>query len=215
MKIAVTGGIGSGKSFVCRMLEARGISIYYCDVEAQRIMASQPDVQAELKDLVGPDVYLPETTPSPFGKGRCINKPLLSAFMHRGAEAAAQVNAIVHPRVAADFMASGKDWMECAILFESGFDRYADFIVSIACPLPERIRRITLRDHCDRETALLWIAMQTTEEERCRRAHHIIHNDGLRPLPPQIDRLLDIIAGRHSPELTASPLQSNHSDPSK
>lgn len=196
MRIAVTGGIGSGKSFVCRMLEARGISIYYCDVEAQRIMASRTDVQAELKELVGPDVYLPASTPSPFGSGLCINKPRLSAFMHQGAEAAAQVNAIVHPRVAADFMASGKEWMECAILFESGFDRYADFIVSIACPLPERIRRITERDHCDRATALRWIGMQTSEEERCRRAHHVILNDGLQPLLPQIERLLEAVAER-------------------
>lgn len=190
MRIAITGGIGSGKSFVCRMLAERGIDIYSCDTEAQRIIATHPGVQSELSALVGDDVYLPEGTPMPFGAGRRINKSLLSAFMHRGPHFAAKVNAIVHPRVAEDFLESGRRWMECAILFESGFDRYVDCIVNITCPLEERIARIMARDHCDRSTALRWIGMQISEEERCARSHHIIHNDGSQPLLPQIERLL-------------------------
>ena len=193
MRIAVTGGIGSGKSFVCRMLEARGISIYYCDVEAQRIMASRTDVQAELKELVGPDVYLPASTPSPFGSGLCINKPRLSAFMHQGPEAAAQVNAIVHPRVAADFMASGKEWMECAILFESGFDRLVDKVVAVVAPTPLRVERIMARDHIEEKMAQEWIDKQMTTEELIQRADFVVYNDGTKELEDQLDRLLETI----------------------
>lgn len=88
--------------------------------------------------------------------------------------------------------------MECAILFESGFDRFVDRVVVVTCPEDERIRRIMARDNCSADTARRWIALQTSDDERLRRAslingdddaYHII-NDGTAPLGTQIDRLL-------------------------
>ena len=194
MKTAIIGGIGAGKSHICRMLAAKGIEIYNCDAEARRIMTHDAEVQAELKALVGPDVYLPAdvslSADAAFSQVLMLNKPVLRAYMQRGPQAVASVNAIVHPRVARDFIRSGKEWMECAILFESGFHRLVDRIVCVSCPLEERLRRICQRDGCDRATAQRWIDMQMDDEERQTRSHTIILNDGTAPLEPQIAQLL-------------------------
>ena len=94
MTYAITGGIGSGKSFYCRQLEAAGFPIFYCDDEAKRIIRTSEVVRRELTALVGDDVYDAEG---------CLQKPVLAAFICRGKEFAAQVDAIVHPRVAEAF----------------------------------------------------------------------------------------------------------------
>ena len=194
MKTAIIGGIGAGKSHICRLLEARGIEIYNCDAEARRIITHDAEVRAELSALVGPDVYLPSPEPSPSTSAHApepiLNKPVLRAYMQQGPQAVARVNAIVHPRVARDFLRSGKEWMECAILFESGFHRLVDRIVCVSCPLEERLRRIQLRDGCERAVAQRWIDMQMDDEERQSRSHTIILNDGVAPLEPQIEQLL-------------------------
>ena len=116
MKTAITGGIGSGKSYVCQLLKERGIDIYDCDSAAKRLMRTSEQLKARLRALVGDDVYI---------DGR-LNKPLLAQFLLASDNNKQAVNAIVHPAVADDFIASGMEWMECAILYESGFDRLVD-----------------------------------------------------------------------------------------
>ncbi len=94
--MGITGGIASGKSYVCHQLEAAGHPVFYCDDEAKRIIRTAPAVRRELSALVGPEVYTPEGQ---------LNKPVLSAWLCRGQRQAHQVNAIVHPRVAEAFAA--------------------------------------------------------------------------------------------------------------
>lgn len=94
LRIGITGGIGSGKSYVCRQLEAVGHEVFYCDEEAKRIIRHDATVQQALRQLVGHEVYDAE--------GRLV-KPVLAAYLCRGREYAAQVDAIVHPRVALAF----------------------------------------------------------------------------------------------------------------
>lgn len=194
MKTAITGGIGAGKSYICRMLNERGIAVYDCDAAARHIITHDAQVQAELTALVGPEVYQADAAgaPPPSGTpaGRSLNKAVLSAFMQRGPEEVRRVNAIVHPRVARDFLRSGKEWMECAILFESGFHHLVDRTVCVICPTEERLRRIQARNHCDRATAQKWIDLQMPDGERQRRSHSIVVNDGTTPLEPQIEPLL-------------------------
>lgn len=198
-RIAITGGIGSGKSYICRMLENRGISIFNCDLVAKDIIAHDAGVRERLARLVGGEP----------------TRQRLGDYLRAGNGNDARVNAIVHPRVAEAFIASGQQWMECAILFESGFDRLVDNIVVVTCPTDERIRRITIRDHCDTDTARRWMALQLTDEERLRRAEACderaeaceeniastavscrprrvfrIVNDGTTPIEPQLDELL-------------------------
>lgn len=219
MRIAITGGIGSGKSFVCRLLEKRGIEVFNCDIVAKQIIATHHEVRDELYALVAAENAAAESadtegaaSENAASKGAAratvslgsaegqatLTKQALGDYIRRGPEFAARVNAIVHPRVAGAFLTSGLQWMECAILFESGFDRLVDRVVVVTCPTEERIRRIMDRDHCDADTAHRWLALQMTDEERLDRAadkrpFHIV-NDGISPIAPQLDALLATLA---------------------
>ncbi len=171
---AVTGGIGSGKSYVCRILEERGFPIFYCDDEAKRIIREDAEVRRLLTDLVGEGVY--DTA------GRLV-KSRLADYICRSTEHAARVDAIVHPRVGEAFARWAESrserlvFMECALLFEAAFDRYADYSVLVSAPLEQRIAQVMQRDGVTREKALSWISLQMSEEEKMRRATHIIYND--------------------------------------
>ena len=102
MKIAITGGIGSGKSFVCRELAKRGIEVYDCDAAAKRLMCSDEQLQAALKLLVGNEVYADGV----------LQKPVLAQFLLASEANKLAVNDVVHPAVARDFEQSGKNWLE-------------------------------------------------------------------------------------------------------
>lgn len=179
MKTAITGGIGSGKSYVCQLLKERGIDIYDCDSAAKRLMRTSEQLKARLRALVGDDVYI---------DGR-LNKPLLAQFLLASDNNKQAVNAIVHPAVADDFIASGMEWIECAILYESGFYRLVDRVVCVTAPRDIRLQRIMNRDGITREKAEEWIDCQMPQEEVARRSDIVIVNDGT-PLLPQLEGLL-------------------------
>lgn len=181
MKIGITGGIGSGKSYVCRLLAGRGISVYDCDSAAKRLMRTSPDLRRRLTEAVGPDCYEAD--------GR-LNKAAVARFLLSSEANARMVDGIVHPAVAADFEASGSAWMECAILFESGFDRLVDRVVAVTAPREVRLARVMRRDGITREKAEEWLAKQLPQEEVARRADFTIVNDGVEDVEAQIDRLL-------------------------
>lgn len=183
MKIAVTGGIGSGKSYVCRHLTERGIRVYDCDAAAKRLMCTSATLQEKLKTLIGAAVY---------HDGQLV-KPIMAAFLLASDENQKAVNAIVHPAVADDFKASGYDWMECAILFESGFDHLVDCVICVTAPEEVRIQRVMARDGLTRERALDWLAKQFPQEEVRRRSDYEIVNDGLQDIGPQIDTIIQQI----------------------
>lgn len=180
MKIAVTGCIGSGKSFVCHKLEERGISIYNCDDAAKRLIATSDKIKRELTALVGDNVYV---------EGR-LNKAFLSSFLLKSNENTLRVNGIIHPAVAEDFIASGAKWMECAILFTSGFDRLVDKTICVTAPLSTRMERIVLRDGITEAKAKEWIGIQMPQEEMLRLCDYEIKNDGTADLDEQIDNIL-------------------------
>ena len=179
-RIAITGGIGSGKSYVCRLLQRRGIDVYDCDAAAKRLMRCSPDLRQQLTQLIGPDTYI----------GDQLNKAAVAQFLLSSDDHAHAIDAIVHPAVAADFLASGKRWMECAILFESGFDRLVDHIIVVTAPQVVRVNRIMQRDGISREKALEWMNRQLPQDEVRRRCQFEIVNDGEADLEKQIERLL-------------------------
>ncbi len=185
MKIALTGGIGSGKSFVCRLLEKRGIGVYDCDEAAKRLMRTSLAMQRELSEVVGKDVF-------PNG---ILDKRALSEFIVASETNVRTVNDIVHPAVARDFLCSGYDWLESAILFDSGFDSRIqfDYVVCVTAPLEVRIERIMTRDGVTREQALGWIGRQMAQEEKLRRSDFEIKNSGQTDLDEQIDNLLQSV----------------------
>lgn len=167
MKIAITGGIGSGKSYLCKIFREHGIDVYDCDSAAKRIMREDAEVVRKIKEAVGEDAYTED------GK---LNKSLLSSFLLASAENASVINGIVHPAVADDFLKSGINVMECAILFQSGFDRIVDKIICVSAPLQTRVARVMHRDSISREKAMEWISCQMSQEEMERRSNLIVDN---------------------------------------
>lgn len=180
--IAITGGIGSGKSYVCQLLLKRGIVVYDCDEAAKRLMRESPSLRSQLKNLVGNDVY----------RGTDLQKRVLAAYILQSDEHKQAVNDIVHPAVASDFINSGYEWLESAILFESGFSLRVPFyrVVCVSAPLEVRIARIMRRDSLTRDMALQWINRQMPQSEMVSRSDFEIVNDGERDLESQIDTLL-------------------------
>ena len=182
MKVAITGGIGSGKSYVCRELERRGIHVYDCDAAAKRLMRTDVQLQVDLQQLVGDRVYV----------NGDLQKPVLAKFLLTSEANKQAVNDIVHPAVARDFEQSGYDWLESAILFDSGFEQRTHFdrVVCVTAPLEVRVERVMLRDHINREKALEWIDAQLPQEEVLVKSDFEVVNDGQRDVAQEVTQLL-------------------------
>ncbi len=183
MRTAITGGIGSGKSHVCHLLAKRGIQVYDCDAAAKRLMRDDETLRQQLTQLVGEGTYI----------NKVLQKAVLAKFLLASKANKQAVNAVVHPAVARDFMQSDYQWLESAILFDSGFDRRVPFdrIVCVTAPTDIRVERIMRRDNISREKALEWINCQMSQDEMARRSDFVITNDGKEDLEKQIDKLLN------------------------
>lgn len=186
MLTAITGGIGSGKSYVCRILESRGICVYDCDAAAKRLMRTSEKLQQELRQLVGQDVYTSDGQ---------LQKRVLSDFLLTSEANKLALNDVIHPAVAEDFLSSGMTWLESAILFESGFDSRVSFdrVVCVSAPRDVRIQRIMRRDNISAAKAAEWIDTQMAQEEVERRSHFVIVNDDKSDIEQQIDNMLSQI----------------------
>ncbi len=192
VKIGITGGIGSGKSYVSRLLtEHYGIPVYNTDSEAKRLMLSDEGIRRRLTALLGKEVYKSDGT---------LNKPLLANYLFADSCHAGQINAIVHPQVKVDFL----KWadrqtgcevvaLESAILFESGFDNIVDKVVMVYAPVELRIRRVMLRDSTTEEKIRQRIVAQMDDKAKQDRSDFIIFNDGSRPLNLQLDDLQETL----------------------
>lgn len=184
MKVAITGGIGSGKSYVCRLLAEQDIEVYDCDRAAKLLMNSSPTLRQQLTQLIGTDTYLPDGT---------LNKAVVARFLLESDANKTAINNVVHPAVAADFESSGKEWLESAILFESGFDKRIAFthVICVTAPLVVRINRICSRDSISRKKAQQWIDKQMSQEMKAAKSTFVIDNDGKKNLRIQIDNILN------------------------
>ena len=176
MKIGITGGIGSGKSYVCKRLAKHGIEVYDCDAAAKRLIRTSPDLQQQIVRLVG-----------------SLDKAAMSRFLLASESNQQAMNAIVHPAVFRDFEQSGMQWMESAILFESGADTLVNKTVAVTAPQEVRIQRIIERDGITREKAQQWMARQWSQADVMARADYIIVNDGVTDIDEQIESLLEKI----------------------
>ena len=180
MKIGITGGIGSGKSYVCQRLIARGYEVYDCDSAAKRLMRTSPEIRQQLTALIGPDTYVNDQ----------LNKAAVARFLLVSEENAKAIDTIVHPAVFRDFEASGIKWMESAILYESGAFRLVDKTIVVTAPEEVRIQRVMQRDNISREKVLEWMQRQLPQEEVRRRADYEIVNDGKTDLEKQLNKIL-------------------------
>ena len=187
ISIAITGGIGSGKSYISHILQEYGIPIYNTDDEAKRLMVSDEGIRRDLVALLGEEVYVQGT----------LNKSLLASYLFADAENASRINGIVHPRVKLDFCRwleqhTDKEivGMECAILFEAGFDDAVDAVVMVYAPETLRVERAMKRDHATETQIRARIAAQLDDEEKRKRADYVIYTDGSIPLDSQLSTLI-------------------------
>ena len=187
LRVAITGGIGSGKSYVCRRLERHGIRVHDCDTAAKRLMRDSDELREALRQLVGDEVYV----------GNVLQKPVMARFLLKSEANKQAVNDVVHPAVARDFEESGYTWLESAILFDSGFDMRTrfDYIICVTAPLEVRIRRVMKRDGISRQQALDWIQRQLPQDEVRARSDFEIVNDGKANIEKQIETIIKQIKG--------------------
>lgn len=187
ISLGITGGIGSGKTFVCRKLEQRGIPVFYTDDEARAEMIENHALQISLQNLLGQSVTDAE--------GRLL-KPVLSEYIRSAKSHVAQVDALVHPCVRRRM----ERWIqncpesvvavECALLFEAGFETSLTYSILITAPTDVRERRVMARDGKTEAEVRQWISMQMDEAEKRRRADFTIVNDGKADVDEQLSQIL-------------------------
>lgn len=183
MKIGITGGIGSGKSYICQRLKTRGIEVYDCDSAAKRLIRTSDSIRRQLTQLIGEDTYI----------GDSLNKVAVARFLLASESHAQAIDHIVHPAVFQDFMDSGMQWMESAILYESGINKLVDRVIVVTAPLEIRIQRVMQRDGITRENVEQWMQRQWSQEEIRKQADYEIVNDGIADIDAQIDIILEKI----------------------
>ena len=182
-QVGLTGGIGSGKTLVCSVLEKLGVPVYYADVEARRLMNGDQDVSKQIVELFGRETY----------RRGFLDRVFLAQRVFGYPEMLAKLNAIVHPAVRNDYSL----WVlrqhdvpyvveETAILFESGANRLFDRSVFVYAPEVVRISRVMQRDRVEEKGVRRRMMHQMDEKEMKELADDIIINDGKEMLLPQI-----------------------------
>jgi len=182
IKVGITGGIGSGKSIVCKVFEQLGISVYSADVEAKKLY-DDASVKLKVKKAIG-DV---------FDASGNVDRKKLAGVVFKDKALLDKLNAIIHPAVKEHF----KKWLvehknekyilkEAAILFESGTNKGLDYIITVSAPLELRIARTMQRDNISRAEVEKRVASQMSEEEKIKRSDYIIVNDEHELVIPQV-----------------------------
>lgn len=196
MKVGITGGIGSGKSTVCRLFAQRGVAVYDSDSEAKRLMTESAELRRRIAERFGAESYAADGT---------LNRSWLAARVFSDPQALADLNAMVHPAVMADFAAWAErqpgDYvvLESAILFEAGLEHSVDRTVAVLAPLELRLERTCRRDDCDREAVRRRMAAQLDDDTLCARADYTVVNireEDLEPTVAELDRRFKLEA-RH------------------
>lgn len=184
LQIGITGGIGAGKSIVCKMFSALGIPFYDADSAAKRIMVDNKALVTQIKQAFGDDAYFPD------GK---LNRDFLAKQVFANGDKVTMLNGLVHPAVASHFT----DWVhaqnapyvlkEAALLFEAGSYKKLDKTILIHAPVEVRVVRVMERDPFrTRQEIEAILGKQWPEEQKIALADHVIVNDGIQPVLPQV-----------------------------
>ena len=185
--IAITGGIGSGKSIISDILRAMGHKVYDCDTRAKALMDTDESIKNDLIDLISIDAVRNDRT---------IDRKLLSEIVFNDPDALSRLNSIVHKAVRADLRrwrdtSSDKTvWVETAILYASRLDREVDEVWEVTAPTELRVQRVMKRSSMSREQVLARISSQSTTAAQLHPLTKAIVNDGVEPVLPQILSLL-------------------------
>ncbi|SKB39441.1 dephospho-CoA kinase [Daejeonella lutea] len=184
LKIGITGGIGSGKTTICRIFEVLGIPVFYADNAAKSVMHSDALLRQDIIKGFGQESY--------FETGE-LNRKHISSIVFNDAEQLARLNALVHPAVFRTFdtwvaLQSNVPYVlkEAALLFESESYKMCDRSILVKSPEALRIARIIARDNITAEEVRLRMNRQFSDEKKEKLADHIIINDEDLLLIPQV-----------------------------
>ena len=172
-KVAITGNIGSGKSWVCALFERLGVKVFYSDPEAKKLYY-RPDIREAMKARFGNDIYLSDNE---------INKSLLSSLIFNDRKAMRDVEGILYPALNTwfDEWAEQQDapyvLYESAIIFEKHLAERFDATVMVAASRKTRLRRVMLRDHCAAEVVRERMKKQWSDNKKSTLADFVIHHD--------------------------------------
>lgn len=171
-KLGITGGIGSGKTSVCRVFNVLGIPFFSADPEAKIIMDSDKSIMKRINSIAGKDLYA----------NGSLDRMEMARLIFNDNSLLEKVNSLVHPVVFEHF----RQWeakqsspyviMEAAILFESGADKLVDRIATIVAPIEERVDRVKHRNNLSREQVLERIRNQMDDESRIKLSDYVIYN---------------------------------------
>jgi len=188
LQVGITGGIGSGKSLVCKVFAALGVPVYDADSRAKAIMTTDGILVNQIKEEFGNLSYAEDGS---------LNRSYLSEQIFQHPQKRDKLNALVHPRVAMDTdrwvdEQKGNVYIirEAALMFESGSYKKLDATIVVTAPEWLRIKRVLQRDPQRSEEAVRKIIKaQMPEEESRKRANYIIENDETQLILPQIIKL--------------------------
>lgn len=187
--IAITGGIGSGKSVVSRLVNVMGFQVYDCDSRAKQLMTQDSMVRQQLAEAFGEETYLDDGS---------LNRAHLSAVAFSDPNALTRLNAIVHPATATDLIRWAEEqadagatiaFVETALLRTAGLDRVVDDVWHVTAPEQLRIDRVMTRSGLTAAQVKERIAAQR-DEDTLADGEHILVNDNITPLLPQVIKLL-------------------------
>jgi dephospho-CoA kinase len=188
LRIGVTGGIGAGKSLVCKIFVVLGIPVYDADSMAKKLMMTDKILIEQIKKHFGETSYR---------KDGSLNRDFLRQKVFNDSLELHQLNQLVHPRVAVD----SEKWTEenenspytvkeAALLFESGAYKSLDKIIMVTAPESLRVQRVVRRAKSrNEEEVLKIIRSQMPEEEKTRRADFVIRNDETALVVPEVMKL--------------------------
>ncbi|MDX9773229.1 MAG: dephospho-CoA kinase [Bacteroidales bacterium] len=187
IRLGITGGIGSGKTTVCRIFKVLGVPIFVADTVAKELMHSDPAIRDVINAIAEKDLY-------PSGE---LDRKELARIIFNRPELLYRVNVVVHPAVLQmfDMWAGQSDApyviMEAAILFEAKADVHLDRIVTISAPVEERIARVMSRNDLSREEVIERINNQLEDDEREDQSYYVINNADNEMIIPEILKIHD------------------------
>lgn len=187
--IAITGGIGAGKSVVSHILRVMGYEVYDTDFEAKRLMDNDDGIKRRLRE---------EISPASVDSDGTINRRHISSIVFADNKKLSKLNSIVHGAVREDIVhwrslprQHNIIFIETAILYQSGLDRLVDSVWDVIAPEDVRIERVMARNNCSSEEVSARISAQNFNPEVLHSDIHTMVNDGITPLLPQIIKLIN------------------------
>lgn len=185
LQIGITGGIGSGKSIICRIFQSMGIPVYDADSRARWIMNNHDILREEVKAEFGEEAYNQEGQ---------LNRPYMAAQVFNSGDRVKKLNALIHPKVGADYLQWTKQHpeapyllKEAALMFESQSYLVLDKVITVYAPEEVRIQRVLNRDPHRSEAQIKAIfGKQLAEEEKIKRADFVVYNDDQKMVLPQV-----------------------------